>query len=224
MNKIIGRKLNMAVRARDFSVANPSADPNFVLVLDRLTGAIDRVVALGGRQVTGRLSRHASIVERQEVRRKLRNDLLPHLVTIARTASVDQPMLGDQFEIPGHNLSNARFYAAAKAMLELGLAEQEVLLKHGLSDTLLPDLEGTVNAYAATITTTNASREELEEVGDQIMQLVDVMDGINRYRFRDDPARLVAWEAARHVVTGPRKSDTDTSPSVPAGSAVKPAA
>src|SRR5689334_7500535 len=108
MNRLVSRRLNMAVRVRDFCDTNPSTDP--------------------------------SIVNRQQVRRRLRDDLLRHLVTIARDASAEQPGLGDKFEIPASNLSSARFFAASKAMLELGSQGKEVLVKHGLSDKLLDDL------------------------------------------------------------------------------------
>jgi len=223
MNRLVSRRLNMAVRVRDFCDTNPSADPSFVSVLGRLKEAINRMVALGSRQVSGILSRHASIVNRQQIRRRLRNDLLRHLVTIAQDASAEKPGLGDKFEIPGHNLSSARFHAAAKAVLELGVAEKEVLVKHGLSDTLLDDLATTVAEFEGSITATNTSREEhiaaraeLEQVGDEVLQLVQMMDGVNRYRFRGDPHLLVAWEAAKHVVTGPQpKDETSTTPASP---------
>jgi hypothetical protein len=169
----------------------------------------------------------------------LRNDLLRHLVTVAQDASAEKPGLGDQFEIPGSNLSNARFHAASKAMLELGVAEKEVLVKHGLSDKLLDDLATAVAEYEGSITVTNTSREdhigaraELQQVSDEVVQLVQMMDGINRYRFRGDPHLLVAWEAARHVVSGPQsKPETPATPPAAAEPAsggqageVKPAA
>jgi len=239
MNRLVSRRLNMAVRVRDFCETNPSADPSFVSVLGRLKEAINKMVALGSRQVSGILSRHASIVNRQQIRRRLRNDLLRHLVTVAQDASAEKPGLGDQFEIPGSNLSNARFHAASKAMLELGVAEKEVLVKHGLSDKLLDDLATAVAEYEGSITVTNTSREdhigaraELQQVSDEVVQLVQMMDGINRYRFRGDPHLLVAWEAARHVVSGPQpKAETpaDSTALSQAGSTgpageVKPAA
>jgi hypothetical protein len=239
MNRLVSRRLNMAVRVRDFCDTNPSTDPSFVSVLGRLKEAINKMVALGSRQVSGILSRHASIVNRQQIRRRLRNDLLRHLVTIAQDASAEKPGLGDQFEIPGSNLSNARFHAASKAMLELGMAEKEVLVKHGLSDKLLDDLATAVAEYEGSITVTNTSREdhigaraELEQVSDEVVQLVQMMDGINRYRFRGDPHLLVAWEAARHVVSGPQsKPETPATPPAAAEPAsggqageVKPAA
>jgi hypothetical protein len=237
MNRVVTRRLEAGVRVRDHSRANPSHDPNFTLVLGRLENGIERIIALGSRQVSGTLSRHASTVERRQVRRKLRTELLPHLVTVARDAAAEQPSLAGRLEIPGYNLSSARFHAAAKAMLDLGLAEKDLLLKHGLSDRLLPDLEAAVTQFAATITATNDSREahinaraELERVSEEVMQLVEMLDGINRYRFRDDPHRMVAWEAAKHVVTGPIRSDgaappggDQPSPPGPSGE-VKPAA
>ena len=230
----------MAVRVRDFCETNPSTDPSFGSVLGRLKEAIDRMVALGSRQVSGFLSRHASTVNRQQIRRRSRNDLLRHLVTIAQDASVEQPGLGDQFEVPGFNLSSARFHAASKAMLELGLAEKELLVKHGLSDKLLDDLGTTVAEYEGSITATNTSREDhisagaqLDRAGEEVLLLVGMMDGINRYRFRNDPALLVAWDAAKHVTAGPQAksvapADTGTTPREPGTGGqpgeVKPAA
>jgi hypothetical protein len=225
MNRLVSRRLNMAVRVRDFCETNPSADPSFGSVLGRLKETITRMVALGSQQVSGLLSRHASTVNRREIRRRLRNDLLPHLVTIARDASVDKPALAQEFEVPGHNLSSARFHAAAKAMLDKGVAEKELLVKHGLSDKLLDDLATALAEFEGSITATNTSREDhigaraaLKQGSEELLQLVEMMDGINRYRFRTDPHLMVAWDAAKHVVTGPQaKEEAPTAPATPAG-------
>jgi hypothetical protein len=49
-----------------------------------------------------------------------------------------------------------------------------------------------------------------------VLQLVGMMDRINRYRFRNQPHMLVAWETAKHVVTGPQpKAETPASPTQP---------
>jgi hypothetical protein len=105
----------------------------------------------------------------------------------------------------------------------LGVAEKEVLIKHGLSDKLLDDLAAAVAEFEGSITATNTSREdhiaagaELQRVSEEVLQLVQMMDGINRYRFRNDPHLLVAREAAKHVVTGPQpKEETPTTPAGP---------
>jgi hypothetical protein len=234
MNRLVSRRLNMAVRARDFCETNPSTDPSFVAVLGRLKEAINRMVLLGSRQVTGVLSRHASIVNRQQVRRRLRDDLLRHLITIAQDASAEQPGLGDKFEVPGTNLSSARFLAASKAMLDAGVAVKEVLVKRGLSETLLDDLATAVAEYEGTITATNTSREdhigaraELQQVSDEVVQLVQMLDGINRYRFKGDPSLLAAWNAAKHVVGGPQPRTAESgaleTPAGPGGTGGGPA-
>ena len=67
------------------------------------------------------------------------------------------------------------------------------------------------------------------------MQLVGMMDGVNRYRFQKEPQLLVAWKAARHVVSGPQAEEeeaeepgTPTAPTQPGSTGqpgeVRPAA
>jgi hypothetical protein len=38
----------------------------------------------------------------------------------------------------------------------------------------------------------------------EVVQLVGMMDGLNRYRFQKEPQLRVALESARHVVSGPQ--------------------
>src|SRR5215207_4056338 len=147
MNRHISRRLEMAVRVRDFSETHPSADPSFVTVLGRLKESIDRMVELSGQQVGGFLSRHSSSLRRRDIRRKLRDGLLRHLVTVAADAAAEKRELGAKFAQPAHNLSYVRFQTVARKMLEQGEAERELLVKHGLSDTLLGDLAAAVAEF-----------------------------------------------------------------------------
>ena len=233
MNRIVSRRLEMAVRVRDFSDAHPSADPSFVTVLGRLKESIDRMVELSGQQVGGFLSKHSSSLRRRDIRRRLRDGLLRHLVTVAEDASAEKPELGAKFGLPAHNLSHVRFQTVARKMLEQGEAERELLVKHGLSDKLLADLAAAVAEFDASVAETNSGRQdhilagaELSTVSDEVLQLVGMMDGLNRYRFQKEPQMLVAWEAARHVVSGPQAAKEEvpvTAPPAQAGE-VKPAA
>jgi hypothetical protein len=59
------------------------------------------------------------------------------------------------------------------------------------------------------------ARAELEELSDEVMRLVGMLDGINRYRFQRDPQLLRAWGSARHVVAGPESESTGATPPVP---------
>jgi hypothetical protein len=61
-----------------------------------------------------------------------------------------------------------------------------------------------------------AARAAPERGSEELLQLVDMMDGINRYRFRNDPELLTAWNAAKHVVSGPvAKEEPLATPSAP---------
>ena len=67
---------------------------------------------------------------------------------------------------------------------------------------------------------------ELKSVADEIVQIVRVMDGLNRYRFMNDAERLAAWESASNIA-GPPKSDVPAKPAPgetpPAGGEVRAA-
>lgn len=71
------------------------------------------------------------------------------------------------------------------------------------------------------------ARAELETLSDEVMRLVGMLDGINRYRFERDPQVLVAWKSAKHVVSGPQTEAGPApgpAPDQPPTGEVKPAA
>lgn len=231
MNRQIRRRKEMAVRVRDFSHAHPSADPSFVSILGRLEEAISRTVALEGQQTGGFLSKHSSTVRRRDVRRRLREGLLRHLVTIAEDASAEQPQLLEMFRLPPQSASHGAFQNLSRKLLEQGVAQKELLVKHGLSDKLLDDLTAAVADLDASLAETNGGLNnhvlagaELRRVSDEIMQLVAMMDGVNRYRFEREPQLMVAWESAKHVVTGPLTAEEKGSAEPGTAGEVKPAA
>ena len=226
----------MALRVRDFCRAHPSADANHASVLGRLEETIGRMEVLMEQQVGGFLSKRSSVVRRKELRRRLYHGLLRHLVTIAGSAAREKPELGERFELPSPNASNKLFRTVARKMLEQGQAERELLLKHGLAATLLDELSAAIDQFDASVAETSngtlshvVARAELEELSDEVMRLVGMLDGINRYRFERDPQLLVAWKTAKHVVSGPQVESAvppspTPEPTQPPTGEVKPAA
>ena len=43
-------------------------------------------------------------------------------------------------------------------------------------------------------------------MADEIVQIVRVMDGLNRFRFLNDPELLAAWESASNILATPRST------------------
>ncbi len=205
-------------------------------MLGRLKTAVNRLVALGGQQAGGFLTKHASSVQRREIRQRLRDGLLRHLVTIAEDAATEKPELLEKFRVPAHHLSTARLQTLARTMLEQGQAEKELLVKHGLTATLLDDLAATIAEFETSVGQTIQSmqdrvlaRKDMQRVSADVLLLAGMMDGINRYRFQGDPQLQAAWKSAKHVVTGPQAERVEnpvpaTGPVQDGPGEVKPAA
>jgi hypothetical protein len=56
------------------------------------------------------------------------------------------------------------------------------------------------------------ARAELDTLSVEVMLLVGMLDGINRYRFDRDPQLLVAWNTAKHALTGPQAEVPEINP------------
>lgn len=155
MDRQVRRKLAMATRVRTFSRAHPSADPNYTLVLDRLDGTIDRIEELAKQQEGGYMSNHSAAVRRTDLRRRLQAGLLRYLVTAVEDVGSEVPTVGEKFRIPKSNATHSAFRASAREMLDTARANQDLLVKHGMSATLLDDLDAAVKEFDASLEETD---------------------------------------------------------------------
>lgn len=224
MDRVVRRRREMAVRVEDFSIAHPSQEGNYTLVLDALKNDIVRLEALEQQQEGGFIATRASTSRRRELRRRIHHELLRHLVTVADVAAVKEPGVADRFQLPSGNSSNEAFRTVARKMLELGQEQRDILGKYGLAEKLLDDLSTAVSDFDASVAESNegrrehvGARAELKAVSDDIMRQVAMLDGLNRYRFAGNAELLAAWESAKNVVSGPRPAETE-----PAGGAPGP--
>jgi hypothetical protein len=228
MNRVVRRRLEMFNRARDFSRAHPSTDGSYTLVLELLDQGIARLEALAQQQENGRQTSRSAVVNRQGIRRRLHGDLLPHLITVAEAASAEAPALLERLQLPKSNVSNELYRTLGRNLLEQGRAQAELLTKHGLAATLLGDVEVALDAFDTSVAESNegrrehvGARAELDAVSDQVMKLVERLDGLNRYRFAGNAELKAAWESARRVVQSrngiPETPAASPAPGTPAG-------
>jgi hypothetical protein len=220
----------MATSVRTFSRAHSSADASYVLVLNRLDGTISRIEELAKQQEGGYVSKRSATVRRTDLRRRMQAGLLRHLVTAAEDVGSEAPAVGEKFRLPKANATHAVFRAGASEMLDQARANQEVLVKHGMSTTLLDDLDAAIKEFDASLEETHdgkqshvAARAEMKTLCDEIMRLVGMLDGYNRYRFHRDPELIIAWKSAKHIVTGPEPKEAEQ-PTAPPSGVEKPAA
>jgi hypothetical protein len=103
--------------------------------------------------------------------------------------------------LPAANATNKAFQTLARKMLEQGRDQQELLARHGLADKLLDDLAAAVNEFGASVETNGGkqhhvlARAELDDLSDEVMRLVGMLDGLNRYRSERD--RRGWWRGSR---------------------------
>ncbi len=83
---------------------------------------------------------------------------------------------------------------------------QALFSEDGLSPKILEELRQALAAYREAaagklqgVSRHIGARSQLKASAKEALELVRRLDGINQYRFRDDPELLAAWLAARDV-------------------------
>ncbi len=210
MLSAVRRKLEMAARVRDFSRTHRSESPKYTAVLGRLEERLGRADALITQQRAGFIAVHAATTRRRELRRALQFKLLRHLVRVGEMAAVERPELLDRFRLPGLRSTHKSFLIATKAMLAEAVAAKDLMVSHGLTESLLEDLARMITQFEEATETGFigrrghvGARADLLVVASEIMELVEWLDGLNRYRFRENPELQAAWDSARNVVARP---------------------
>lgn len=231
MQRVVGSKLEMAVRVRDFVRAHPFSDPTHAALGTRLEEAVTKAQALAVREQTGRLDASAAIRHRRTLRRDLQRELVRYVARVGEVAAHEHPELVGRFKAPGGSVRNATFLARAWDLLELAKANQELLGSHGLAGGQLDDLAGALTRFEAATEQANSGRRahvgaraDLLSVTGEVMELVRLLEVLNRMRFRADPDALAAWESARNVVAPGRRPEEPTPAPTPAPAPTTPPA
>jgi hypothetical protein len=214
MNTRDGKKYQMGVSAHEFSVQHPMDDPEFTEAVGRLDGLLGQFRAQAAEQHEADVTGRAIVQRRGEIRLLVARVHLPHMANVGRLAARDLPELARTFS-PRRITTILQFRTITGTMVDAARANQEVLRKHGLSVTLLDDLEKGLAEYDAlneALHRHQAGRAgattDLHRVAKDIVAVVQVIDGHNRFRWRDDPRLLAAWRTASSV----RAADTPAAP------------
>jgi hypothetical protein len=233
MNANSRRRIEMGTRALDFSRAHPDPSPGYSAAVTRLEERLARAEHLATQQREGTLEVRAATVRKRELRQAMRKAHLAHLAQVARMAAREAPELAQKLVLRPGTRTYLSFRTAARGMAAEAQNQKELLVKYGLAETVLDNLAQALDRFDAAVESGGAGRQahvgasaELQAVADEVVQIVRVMDGLNRYRFMTEPELLAAWESASNVLATPKsgtpKPVTGTEP--PAGGAIRPAA
>jgi hypothetical protein len=228
------RRIETGKRALEFSLAHPDPSPGYATTLASLQALLARAEELITLQ-RDRIARvRGATVQKRNLRRRIRRSQMKHLAKVAQGAARENPELAQKFVLRPEQTPYLEFQAMARAMLAEAQGNKELLVKYGLAETLLEGMVRNVKQFDQTIEQSTEARRghvgasaELDAIGEQIVHLVNVMDGFNRDRFAETPEVLAEWDSASNVF-GPihpsRETETSQEVTPPAAGEARPAA
>jgi hypothetical protein len=233
MNSKTRRKLEMGARVLEFSREHPDVSPAYASSVTRLEALLARADLLEAQQREGILLSRAATNRKQELRRSLKLGLLKHLAGVAEAASAEVPELLQKFTLPETTQSYRAFRAAARGIEAEVRGRKELLVKYGLSETGVTAFTAALEEFDAMVKQGSDSRIahvgasfELDEVGDEVVQVVKVMNGLKYHLFSRDGELMASWASASNVVATPHPPEKEAGPAVepPVSGDVRPAA
>ena len=232
MNAKSRRKIEMGARALEFSSSHPGESAGYAASLARLEDRLARADQLATQQRDGILEARRATTRKRDLRRSMKRAHLDHLASVAEAASREVPELGQKFVLSRRANTYLAFRTAARAMEAEAASRKELLVKHGLSETVLTALgealaefDGVVEEWSQARLAHVGASAELDTVADEIVQVVKVMDGINHVRFANDSQSLAAWESSSNSFGPLRSTAVKPAPETPPqGGEIKPAA
>jgi hypothetical protein len=228
-----GRKLDMGARALIFSRVHPDPSPGYAALLARLEDRLARATRLTAQQREGILEVQSATARKRDLCRTLRGAHLAHLRHVARIARHDLPELAQMFRLKRGTIPYRTFRTAARSMADEAVSQKDVLVKHGLSDTVLENLAQALAEFDRAVEQGTRGRRahigasaDLDLVADEVVLIVKAMDGLNRFRFARQPELLGAWASVSHVIATPRRTAARFTPegTTPTVGEVTPAA
>src|ERR1044071_32049 len=206
MKSVVRRKREMAARVREFMRAHASGEPGQFTALAKFEEMLTRAGEIAARQEEGRLAERAARAQRKEIRRVLHFQLIRFLVAVGAVVARDRVELAERFKLPSGSATNSAFLASVKALLATAAGQKELLVKEGMSATLLDDLDRMVSQFEAAIEAIRTGRRDhiesraaLDRIIGELADPVAVLDGVVGVRFGDDPEVMAGWPAAKRV-------------------------
>ncbi len=229
MNAKARRKIEMGKRALKFSQTHPDPSPGYAAALARLENRLARAEQLATQQLEGILQVRAATAQKRELRRMMRRSQLAHIVSAAESAAIEVPELAQKFVTPPEGAPYVVFRTAARSLVAEAQNQKELLVRYGLTDTVLESLVQSLDEFDQAIEQGSEGRRshvgasaELDAVADEVALIVRVMDGLNGFRFANDAESLAGWKSASNTFPAPSSASKPAVP--PASGEVRPAA
>jgi len=219
MNVENGRRLETVIRVLLYCEANPDDNAGMTAVIAELGQNRSRAENLAAQQRLGIAEAAAGTRNRKKLRADIHHNMLVPIGRVAASAAGVEPGLESLFKVPGRSARAQEWRTGARGIARATEERKDLLLRHGMPEALLADVLAALDQYDAASTRRDAGKSahvgataDLDEVMRDSMRLIGVLDGLFRYRFRNDAEKLAAWESARNVPTPSGKAPPEAPP------------
>jgi hypothetical protein len=210
----------MGENAAGFSRAHPDESPGYQAVLSGVEEKLARAKVALAEQRSGLLGVHANSIRKMELQRTMREAHLAHIAQVARAARREAPEVPQKFLFRPGTGTHVAFQTTARAFLAEAETHRELLVRHGLVESVLAELRQSLDQFDTAMVSGAEARAahvrasaEIRWLADEVVQGVRVLDRFNRMRFRGTPEVLAAWRSVSSVVATPRgKAEPETGP------------
>ena len=206
MSVELRRELEAGGRALEFMQAHAFDTAQEQQVVGQLEALTTEARETQVQVQAGEAAARAAVRERQELLGRIARELLRPIARVAAAARKEVPELAKLPPVPKVNGNLQDYRGAAQAIAEQAIAQREVLVQHGLATTLPDDLTAALARLDELSLQVHAGRrahvggrEKLADIGRRILAVVRQLDGMNLYRFRNDPELRAAWRSAKRV-------------------------
>jgi hypothetical protein len=140
----------------------------------------------------------------------------------AKTISRDQPTIKGIFGPAVRGNNDQTLLAAANSFAQAAAPFSALFTEYGLPAAFFNDMSGKASALEAAVALQNEgagasadANATLEETFRQADEAMERLDTVVRNKYRDDPAKLAAWEIASRVERAPRRKPGDGNNNTP---------
>jgi hypothetical protein len=223
--------MEMGRRALEFTRAHPDSEPGSDVLVARLDQLVARGNEVAAAQRDGIIQVRSASARKQGLRREMLAVGIAHLAEVGRAAAKEDHELGKMFQFKPTAETFLAFRTAARSMAAAAQEHRDVLLKYGLSQSVLDEFLQKLDEFDAAIALGNEGRtahigatREIGSVAREIVRVVRLMDGRSRQRFAGQEQLLGSWMSASTVLGTPARPVTEPEGGTPAGGEVRPAA
>src|SRR4051812_20183500 len=147
MNSRTRSRLEMARRALEFAQAHPDTSQGYTAAVVELTELLARSEQLADLQRQGIAEVRAATQRKSSLRRSIRQGQLLHVAMAAQRASKDEPELAQKFVLSRQPAPYLAFRSLARTVAAEAEGRKDVLVKHGLVDSVLVSLTESLGQF-----------------------------------------------------------------------------